>query len=685
MDGRGGRPALTHCYVCDRRFRDRQLVRIGGNENIIKNQIAITRRDELGHPPLELHNETRLCTNCNISILQEITLLNEDPTCIRLNVLTQTSNNTCVICNAHNNLHRLSVKCRVNVFIETTIFIPTNVRSCLHHLDENGLLLKILLPGLRSINRPRKVNGPEMLDFLNHLRQGCIDKAKPLDTNLTEEEFKCIAPITKEQFEELFTFCDPVMQNGKLNYISKKDLLTFLCKMRQGLSDEFLKVIFNYNSRQNVSSIISYVRRSLSVRFVQENIGPASMTRQEYIAQHVTGFSNALYNPQPNEPRAIAIVDSTYAFIHKSSCFRVLRHSYSVHKHRHLLKPTLVVAPDGFILAIFGPYFSDSANNDAQILRDELQRDGDSLRNWFQNGDILLVDRGYRDAVPFLQQLGIEHQMPALVPPGQRQLSTEEANNTRIITKSRWIVEARNGHLRSIFKFLRDTFNVQHAKHVGDFYRIAGAIINKYHPIIHMEGATIELAQQMLLKAQTPNVVQARVEIDNLTRRNGQWRRLHHNDIPDFPILDLNYLRDLTVGIYQINLAPSYVQDKIVRDNDEEFQVDELINEQGFLRVRVFSRFRNSTKHQIFIAYNNENENGAYDADDLHELIAGYYCTCQSGARTLGTCAHVTCILWFLGYARHHNNIKYPGETLLNTTLDARNEGEENIDIQVFD
>lgn len=39
------------------------------------------------------------------------------------------------------------------------------------------------------------------------------------------------------------------------------------------------------------------------------------------------------------------------------------------------------------------------------------------------------------------------------------------------------------------------------------------------------------------------------------------------------------------------------------RDAQEEFQLDSLFDEQGFIKVRVFSRFRNATKHQIFIAY----------------------------------------------------------------------------------
>lgn len=127
-------------------------------------------------------------------------------------------------------------------------------------------------------------------------------------------------------------------------------------------------------------------------------------------------------------------------------------------------------------------------------------------------------------------------------------------------------------------------------------------------------------------------------------------------DVPNFPVLTEEYLKDLTVGIYQVQLAPSYIEDKLKRNNEEEYQLDEHFNEPGFIRVRIYSRFRNAKKHQIFISYSNEREEG----NNLDDLILGYYCTCQSGARTLGTCAHVTSVLWFLGFARHQPGINYP-------------------------
>lgn len=156
------------------------------------------------------------------------------------------------------------------------------------------LILRNFITWATFHNRPRVIDGQEMLSFLNRIREMCSRKHYLNKNDLSDDEFNCIAPISKQQFGELLAYCDPVEQHGNLRYISEKDLLTFLCEMRQGLSDDFFKVIFGYPSRQSVSSVISYVRKPLSNRFVRENIGPASITRQDYILQHVTAFSNAL-------------------------------------------------------------------------------------------------------------------------------------------------------------------------------------------------------------------------------------------------------------------------------------------------------------------------------------------------------------------------------------------------------
>lgn len=166
-------------------------------------------------------------------------------------------------------------------------------------------------------------------------------------------------------------------------------------------------------------------------------------------------------------------------------------------------------------------------------------------------------------------------------------------------------------------------------------------------------------------------MVQARVDAENLIRRRGRWVRLAANHLPLFPRLPLEYLYELTIGTYQVHLSPSYIQDSTLRvpigDEDEEvdqlFEIDQRTDEPGFTRLRISSRYRNATQYNVWIAFNEE-----YNQDQHEdEPILGYYCTCRSGARTLGTCAHITAIIWYLGYARHEENVSYPSLRVLQT------------------
>ncbi|CAH1110032.1 unnamed protein product [Psylliodes chrysocephalus] len=130
------------------------------------------------------------------------------------------------------------------------------------------------------------------------------------------------------------------------------------------------------------------------------------------------------------------------------------------------------------------------------------------------------------------------------------------------------------------------------------------------------------------------------------------------------PRLDLHYLKQLT-GIYPVNLAKSYIQDKLQREETNILQFDELVEDPSISRIRVYSRFRNICKYMLWI-YFTIDENVDHQPLELH-----YYCTCKSEARTLGTCAHVASVLWFLGYARYEQNMRYPSIQLLNEITDA--------------
>lgn len=682
------------CYVCPNALHARVMVYLNNVENDYFREVALIRRRDNGRLEAPIEPETRICNNCNITIRREIQMLEEDPNCSRLNIISQYSSEQCLVCRRQNNTQKLRLQARVDIFVKRNIYVPEKYCCCNEHLNGKGLLPRDIIDNFRFINRPYILKGTELQSFLQAMRMEVIDSVTRTYENeetFTEEQFKAISPITKIDFNELYTYCDPVAVPGGHRYVYKKDLLCFLCKLRQGLSDSFLWVMFSYPSRQAVSLAIDTVRQSLMMRFVAENIGFGALTRQEYIERHVTPFANRLYNSTPEEQRAIVYNDCSYLNIEKSSCFKALRQSFCVHKSRHLLKPAMFVAPDGYILDIQGPYFSNAMNNDAKILLKQFQVDVAGMHAWLRAQDIFILDRGYRDAIPFLTNIGLVALMPPVMNPHQSQFSTEEANQSRIITKTRWIVEARNGHMKSLFKFFANIIPTSHIPNLGDVLRIAGALINKYYREIMMTDANVELAAQMLNRSNEVNILQNRIEAEGLRQRRGRWENITAMHVPLFPNLTVEYLRGLTYGTFQVGLAPSYIQDSSLRaemgdEEDEEedliFEIDQNTIEPGLIRIKIGSRFRNAIKHQLWVLFNEE-YNQDLDHTNEDEPILGYYCTCKAGARTLGTCAHIAAVIWYLGYARHHNNVHYPSLKFIRNIRNA-NVGVEQL-IEIID
>jgi hypothetical protein len=299
-----------------------------------------------------------------------------------------------------------------------------------------------------------------------------------------------------------------------------------------------------------------------------------------------------------------------------------------------------------------------------------MQSDQNSLRQWMLPSDIFKLDRGYRDAIEYLERLGFKTIMPRYLPKGTKQHTAEEANESRLVTKTRWIVEARNGHIKSKFALLRNMMSPHHVPHIGDFVRIACAIFNAYCPPIQMTSATPLQAAKMLQLANTPNALQYMIEAEGfLDRYHGDdnWVPIDCFNMY-FPMLSVQYLQDLTLGVYQLRLAKSYVQDKIQRES--EYKIKLLLEEEGLLKSRIYSRFSGSKKYDLWISFRTQvsHEND----EQLEEPILGWFCQCKSGARSLGCCAHIASVLWYLGHGRHERTL-YPSSSLLTSVLDSAN------------
>lgn len=220
-----------------------------------------------------------ICFACKMTINKELRTLDENPlqACLRLNVVLTAGNHTCVECGSETDIHRVAMANRAFVFIQSDIFMPADTRTCQHHLDDKGCFVPLFLTGLWFVNRPITVNR----DKFNRFLQGVRAVKQPLGfidiKSLSDDDFHILIAMTRAQFEDMYSLFVEVSIEGGNRKVSKEDLFMFLTKLRQGLSDDLLKVMFGYSSRQHVSLAVSTVRQSLELRFVPENIGLDNM------------------------------------------------------------------------------------------------------------------------------------------------------------------------------------------------------------------------------------------------------------------------------------------------------------------------------------------------------------------------------------------------------------------------
>ena len=69
-----------------------------------------------------------------------------------------------------------------------------------------------------------------------------------------------------------------------------------------------------------------------------------------------------------------------------------------MHKGIPLVKPMVIVTTTGYVLTVLGPYFADQRNNDASTLTHMMTKNVENVKEWIQEDDVFVVDRGFRDS-----------------------------------------------------------------------------------------------------------------------------------------------------------------------------------------------------------------------------------------------------------------------------------------------
>ncbi|XP_063383693.1 uncharacterized protein LOC134669975 [Cydia fagiglandana] len=563
----------------------------------------------------------------------------------------------------NDNLQRIPNFLKTRVLVVSKIYLPQSARICEEHFL-NGQWEE--LDGLQL----HTFTAEQLQDMLNTLIQAYNEKSQfDFDEieDISPEELHFCVGLTHQQFENLLHEMPSLTERSRH---PKTVLGAYLMKMRTGEPDERLAARLNM-SRRSLERKLELARECLLGDFVPNHLGWDHITREQIIEKNLA-IANHLYGDIGT--KAVLIFDGTYIYIQKSGNFLFQKKTYSPHKFRNLIKPYLVVCPDGYIVDVAGPYAATTS--DADIMSQELAVDG-PMNYVLEAGDVFIVDRGFRNSIPDIEACGYEAHMPPTKQPHETQLSTEDANKSRLVTIVRWVVEVINGRLKRDFKLLRQEYcNRALPKSFNDV-RIAAALTNVFKEPLGDSPYANEIIEIIDERREIPNLLGNYVVEQNINRQRAAFQNMTDAEVVErtrFPRLTTDELVLIALGTYQIKLARSYLSEQ-VRNGVYQIEICETaipnLRQYGInieagvlLRGRIRSRLTGNKIHYSYILVNN--------GEQGRRAILNHYCSCRSGKRTIGTCAHIISIMWFLGWARY-TNVLLPATFLDNIILNVDN------------
>ena len=177
-----------------------------------------------------------------------------------------------------------------------------------------------------------------------------------------------------------------------------------------------------------------------------------------------------------------------------------------------------------------------------------------------------------------------------------------------------------------------------------------------------MSTKVLNWHKKMLQKSKEGNKLLSYLENNKLLQKRTCYAPIGAADeiLADFPIISLDELREITMGVYQLKLAPNYSREHQSEEGDYELLVHK--ENATLLKVKIQSRHTNSCQHSVWIEYNSL---------DGENPIDGRYCTCKNGARVVGCCAHIASIIWYLGFDRHIEKKVHSTKKAANALLNA--------------
>lgn len=328
----------------------------------------------------------------------------------RVEVLVQrtiSAHNYCCFCSSKKDLRVIPEETRIQCYIKTQIYIPSGNRCCRAHFLKNRIYEEDLVL-LKAYSNTTSLTASELSKIMGTLSVRCdstlLDKVG--EYTLSEKQLKVFTGLNWEQLNELKDMLTSLRNSQSRSVIQA--LVVFLLKLRSGNSNAMIASILQLKNEHEVSDYSNSVMKSFENDVLPFRFGINSVSRDELIQNHTTEIAKLLFDAHD---KLFLICDGTYARHQKSTNNEYQRKSFSGQKKVPLCKPFTICTTDGFVVDMLGPYLANQ--NDAQILESIID-DHESLPKILNEGDIFVLDRGFRDIKGKLEEKKFQVLMPAL-------------------------------------------------------------------------------------------------------------------------------------------------------------------------------------------------------------------------------------------------------------------------------
>lgn len=192
---------------------------------------------------------------------------------------------------------------------------------------------------------------------------------------ITDSDMKTLTGFNKFQFNGIFTFFN-FEENKDEPHSMKFRLYVFLVRLKTGISEELLALMFRY-SQSSISRTIIMMTDMIYAKIKAIDFWPSK--------QQVQNFMPHLF--KKNFPNCRVIIDTTEFPIQKPSDPKKQQLTFSNYKNKNTIKCLIGIAPNGgisFISDAWGGSISDK-----EIFLNS------NMLELFDKGDAILADRGF--------------------------------------------------------------------------------------------------------------------------------------------------------------------------------------------------------------------------------------------------------------------------------------------------